>query len=63
MQYLNTRIKEAMRKKGLTQTDVSDHLGVARSTVWRKLQNQDKWTAGELSILAKYLDTDFAIYR
>ena len=52
-----------MRNKGLTQTDVSDHLGVARSTVWRKLQNQDKWTAGELSILAKYLDTDFAIYR
>ena len=54
---LHDRIKEARRKKGLTQTDLGNLIGVAKTTVAGYEKNREP-TAAQIGQIADALDVD-----
>lgn len=54
---LHDRIKEARKKKGITQTDLGDLIGVAKTTIAGYEKNREP-TAAQLGEIADVLDVD-----
>lgn len=54
---LHTRIKEARKNKGITQTELGDKIGVAKTTIAGYEKNREP-TAAQLGAISDILDVD-----
>ena len=58
-------LRQRMLAQGVTQRDMADDLGFARSTISTRMTGQQPWTASEMLAVGGYLGIpgpDFYIY-
>jgi len=51
-------IETLLASRGIARADLAEHLGMVRSSLWRRFTDQSAWTIDELVEVAKWLDVD-----
>ena len=55
---VSSLIREAARRRGLTQTDLADAAGMSRRSMGARITGRTQWSFTEVSALAPVLDID-----